>query len=414
MSIYGVSPEEDLAFKKKNGAMPLFDSLLPRSSAIALDRSGAGGIDVKKFGFGDFGLTEAPDHILPEYEIAKTMSNYGSNIFDPTHPLYRNPNLSGSGSGNIDGLLSRLFSSNGLPGSGSALPGVGSLGSKAIRFSDLYKPSGTNLSDKYFDDLLGQISTSGQSSIDAVTKSLESEQLQQLLGEIDKDTAGQVSSIKMDALDRGIGGPGQVSDIESNAVAQAMSGGGRTKAAARTQYSLADLARQKAAEQERAKALQTAYGSRYAAGVSREQDQNRISAQGAMTEAQMLNELLGTEYKGGITTGEGAADRGSRESMNMLNQYLDANLKTRQMTQQDRQFYDNLQAEIEQAALGRTADYNRTLLGRQSESSFADQLFENAFSGLVGSVSGGIGSAASDYLTGSAKKKKYSDDAYEY
>ena len=199
---------------------------------------------------------------------------------------------------------------------------AGSLPSKGYKFSDLYKPQGST-ADNYFKDYLGAINA--PSSVDAVRSSLENELLQQTYQDIDQSTNQDVARLKSDFLDRGLGGPGQISDIEGNALAQSYGAGTKAKTGARLNLSLAELERQKGREL----AQTEAYGKRYDVGA-REAEQGRtIAAGGATTDTQMLNELLGLEYKGGqsaqdraLQARETVAKLGSAEKTNLLNQLL--------------------------------------------------------------------------------------------
>lgn len=90
----------------------------------------------------------------------------------------------------------------------------------------LKKPLGTDTSsaDAIFKDLLSNINDKA---------ALGSQGLNDLLGQIDQDTANQVGSLKSDFLDRGLGGPGQISDIEAAGLGDLRSGAVKAKSAAR-------------------------------------------------------------------------------------------------------------------------------------------------------------------------------------
>ena len=190
---------------------------------------------------------------------------------------------------NLLGDMSGLFPGGGAAGGGSTglnpVPGqtmpqpipqtlpLYDIGSKNT-FSNLYKPPEMN-SDNLFQDYLSKIMA--PSSVDQVRSGIESDQMKENLAQIDRDTAGSIANTKLDALDRGIGGPGQNSDIEANAVAQLQAGGNRTKAAERSKLALSELDRQKAREE----ATRTAYGARYGAGVASDTQNKSIAASGA-------------------------------------------------------------------------------------------------------------------------------------
>ena len=183
-------------------------------------------------------------------------------------------------------------------------------------------------SDKYFQDLLASVA--GPSSTEEALKLAEGQGLEQLLAEIDRGTAGDVASLRLDFLDRGIGGPGQVSDIEANAIAQLQAGGARTKSGARTSVLTNQLGR--LAEREKA----------------------RTSA-------------LGLRYQTGAAAEESAAARRSAEGMNFMNQVLDYAMKSGALSQEDAQFYAKLMSTEKENALGRTAAYNNALLGTRGK-----------------------------------------------
>lgn len=99
------------------------------------------------------------------------------------------------------------------------------------------------------------------SSVDEVRAGMNQEQLDQILGGIQRDTASKFGTQLMDQFGRGLiePGVGASSDIASNALAQTAAEGARTAAGVRLDYGLADLERQAAREA----ALRDAYGTRY-------------------------------------------------------------------------------------------------------------------------------------------------------
>lgn len=120
------------------------------------------------------------------------------------------------------------------------------------------------------------------SSVDAVHGELDNERLQQLMGGIDEDTERAVGGIKMDALDRGIGGAGQASDVEFSSLGTARGAGVKAKGDVRLSAMMAELDRLKNKEN----AAMGAYGTRYGAGV---QGQNSLA------------QLMASLYQGGAT-----------------------------------------------------------------------------------------------------------------
>jgi hypothetical protein len=124
-----------------------------------------------------------------------------------------------------------------------------------------------------FDDLIANIRA--PSSVDAVQGELENERIGELLAGIDEDTERSVAGIKMDALDRGIGGAGQGSDIEFSSLGTARGAGVKAKSGARLAGMMAELERLK----NRENAVTGAYGDRYSAGVSGQNSLAQLMAQ---------------------------------------------------------------------------------------------------------------------------------------
>ena len=315
---------------------------------------------------------------------------------DPSNPsiayLPGSPIASGSGDMDMSWLQDMLKPGGG--GSPTALPDITS---KVSKFSDIYKPASTAGSDADFNSYLSSIKA--PSSVDAVQKSLEQDYLQEILGQIGRDTEGSVADTKLDFLDRGLGDAGRTSDIEQNAIAQARAGGARTAAGARTQMGMAELARQKAREDE----LKAALGQKYQTGVSRETQANQIGATGALSESQALNDLLKTQFQGGITTGEGAAGRAATSSDNLINNMIKSMLTNKELDMKDKQFYEGLLASAEQNALQRTATSNDAAFNRKpADPGFWDQLWMNTISGVA---SGGANKISGSVLDMIPKKK---------
>ena len=233
------------------------------------------------------------------------------------------------------------------------LPGV---------YSKLMSDS-SDYGEKYFQDLISRIGA--PSSVDTVQKSLETEGVQQLMDEIDRMTRGAAATTKLDFMDRGLGGPGQMGDIEANALAQLRAGGERTKAGAKLSAYQSELARQKAREE----SVSAAYGKRYEVGSAQDIQSRNLMAQ-----------LLGEEYKGGVTQREGMLGRESSEKMNYFNQILDYAMKSGALSQDDAQFYAKLISGEQQAAADRKAQYDRALLGTRNnkEKDWVDYLQQGA------------------------------------
>ena len=180
--------------------------------------------------------------------------------------------------------------------------------------------------DKLLQDSFNKIGA--PSSVDTVQKSLDTQALQQLLAEIDRETNANVASTKLDYQDLGISGPGQESDIAQNAIAQIRTGGGRTKATAQLQGYQFGLTRQQAKEESDSKM--------------------RISL-------------------------------------------LDYLLQDRQLSTQERQFYEKMKYDEQQAGLARTAAYNNAILGTRDNSPYG---FMPSLMQGIGAVKGITGIAS--------------------
>ncbi len=146
---------------------------------------------------------------------------------------------------------------------GQMLGGTGAQSGPANPFSLSYKDLKflKDPAKKQFGDWINNINA--PSSVDAVRSGVESEGLANMLSGIDQDTARASGNIKMDALDRGLGGAGMASDIEFSGLGSAQAGGVQAKSNARLAAMMAELDRLKSRES----AAQGAYGTRYGAGV---------------------------------------------------------------------------------------------------------------------------------------------------
>jgi hypothetical protein len=153
-----------------------------------------------------------------------------------------------------------LFGSSGKTG---GMPDIGYLrsGPNPYEFLMSSDPS-KNISERYFNDYTSNINA--PSSVDAVRSGMNQEQLDLLLGNIQRDTNTKFGSDISSYFGRGLIDPGVgvSSDISGNALAQTAAEGARTAAGARLSYSLQDLERQAAREQE----LRDAYKARYGFG----------------------------------------------------------------------------------------------------------------------------------------------------
>lgn len=153
-----------------------------------------------------------------------------------------------------------LFGGGGKTG---GMPDIGYLRSGPNPYEFLMSSDPTkNISERYFNDYTANINA--PSSVDAVRAGMNQEQLDMMLGNIQRDTNTKFGSDISNYFGRGLIDPGVgvSSDISGNALAQTAAEGARTAAGARLSYSLADLERQAAKE----KALRDAYQQRYGYG----------------------------------------------------------------------------------------------------------------------------------------------------
>lgn len=155
--------------------------------------------------------------------------------------------VTGGISSGIGDTISNIFS----PSRKVNLPGAPNMDwlSDYSQFDFLKKPLTEGVTDdreRLFQDLLGSIEN---------TPAAEAE-LNQTLEGIDLDTKQALSTVRQEALDRGLGGPGMLSEIEASGLGTVASDAARTKASARTKYGLS-----------REQTRQKAYGDRYATGA---------------------------------------------------------------------------------------------------------------------------------------------------
>ena len=203
-------------------------------------------------------------------------------------------------------------------------------------------------SEGYFQDFLKNINA--PSSVDAVQKNLESQQLMELLSGIDTDTSKAVGSTTMDFFDRGLTGPGATSDIAENALAQIRGEAGRAKTGARLAFAGQDLGRLKAREE----AARGAYGTRYGVGAAADTQARNIYARG----------------------GEKFADIASSKTSQFYNNLLESLLKSKGFDVSNNQFFRGLENKNAQDALARTAAYDTAILNKsqQGGQGFMDSL----------------------------------------
>ena len=282
------------------------------------------------------------------------------------------------------------FGSQNLPGQG-------------FRFSDLYKPP-MGTSETMFQDLIKNIGA--PSSVDEVQRGIESQTLQELLSGIDRDTRLATGSATADFADRGLMFPGGTSDIAQNALAQIQSDALRTKTGARLGFAGQELGRLKAREE----AARGAYGTRYGVGAAADTQGRNIYSQGALSDAEMLNQLLTTQYRGGLTGAGKFADISSERERQYYNNLLESLLKMKGFDVSNTQFFRGLEQTAAQNALGRTAAYDTEVLKKsQQGGGFWDDLWQGALTGAVGGVTsgltGGITSMGGNFLSNILKGK---------
>lgn len=167
-------------------------------------------------------------------------------------------------------------------------PYTAGLPSNMKSFDSGYNP-GKGVGDDYFQSYLDAIGA--PSSVDQVQSGIDSDLMQQLLEGIDTDTRHSAGSLKSDFLDRGLGGPNQMSDIESAGLGEVYGAGDKNKSAARLDFAGKELGRMKAKEE----AKNEAYKTRYGVGTAADTQDKSIEAQGALSDSNLFNSLLGTQ-----------------------------------------------------------------------------------------------------------------------
>ena len=250
----------------------------------------------------------------------------------------------------------------------SNLPGQG------YTFAGGYKPP-TGTSENYFQDLMKNIGA--PSSVDEVQSGVDSQMMNELLKGIDMDTKQAVGSRKMDFAEQGLLGPGHTSDIAENALAQIMGDSNRTKTGARLGFAGQELGRLKGREE----AARGAYGTRYGVGAGADTQGRSIAAQGALSDAEMLNKLLTTQFGADVTGGSKFADIASGRDSQYFNNLLESLLKNKSIDSSDSQFFRGLENANSQGALGRDLDFMKAILGTRGPDN----------QGVMNSLKDGIG-----------------------
>ena len=300
----------------------------------------------------------------------------------------------GTGTGAVNSLLSGGAGNTSTTSSTNPLTGAGSLASNATKFSDVYKAPDNTAENDAFTAYLNSINA--PSSTEQVQQDLENQDLTNTLAQIDRLTGSNVADVKMNANDRGIGGPGQTSDIEMNAIAQAVSGGEQTKAGAYTTLANARLARQTDKE----KAAQAALGQKYQQTATEAGQDKTIAAQGAQTDVQAANELLGTQYTAEQTAAENAKNRilqgtttyaqlSSSDQQNLLNNFVKTAISGQELSQADKEFYDKLDADTQNQIQNRILQQEGIDITKTNSNNANDPL-----NTLLGGVAKGIGNEA--------------------
>jgi hypothetical protein len=131
-----------------------------------------------------------------------------------------------------------------------------------VDYSGLKNPVSSDFgapAKSYFNSYIGAINA--PSSVDAVRSGMNTEQMNNLISGVQRDTKQKFGSELSDYFGRGLiePGVGASSDIASNGLAQTAAEGARTAADVRLQYGLSDLERQAQREAE----ARNAYGMQY-------------------------------------------------------------------------------------------------------------------------------------------------------
>ena len=369
-----------------------------------------------------FGAKKAPANGLKSIDELIAQNGYANLTPDKTPIGVPAPNLPGGGydpsiaeAGKYSFLTDPSQYSSLLGGTTApqGSPDFSSILSNPKLFSDVYKaPTGT--ADASFQDYIGKINA--PSSTDAVQKQLDSQMLDQILSQIDRETSGAVASNKLDFADRGLSGPGQTSDIEANAQAQLQAAGVRSKAGARSTVAQAELERQKAREA----AANAAYAARYGVQANADTQARDIASRGALSDTALLNDLLKTQYQGGITQAEGAAGRALQGNLGYADLASKGRLSLADILSKKDISDADLANKLNIAMLGFTGDMNKANLAADSARYTADKqygtddfwtnLLKQTVTGTVGGATGGIGNAlggaSSGFIDNLLKPKK--------
>lgn len=150
--------------------------------------------------------------------------------------------------------------------------------------------SPTAATDSNFSSWLDSIKKmSAPTSVDAVRSRVNSDAMTDLLTQIDQNTRKASGSLKMDFLERGLGGPGMLSSMESLGLGQTYSAGAQQKADAQTKLAMSELDAMTERDRAVSEMLNNALGSRYSTGAQRDLTEMGIKNQRELSLADILS-----------------------------------------------------------------------------------------------------------------------------
>lgn len=163
-----------------------------------------------------------------------------------------------------------------------------------IELSPEQRKAGFARSEDLFSDLIGSIGS--LEGVDTLRGELDSDLLNTLLEDIQRDTEEAFASEKLDQFDRGLIGAGGVSsDISERALSDVRNKGLRTKAAARTEFAGRELDRLREREKFKRDAINSAFTRRFDVG--------------SQSDANLLSQLLGIDATRELTFADIANER---------------------------------------------------------------------------------------------------------
>ena len=214
------------------------------------------------------------------------------------------------------------------------------------------------------------------SSVDEVRSGMNKEQLDLLIGDIERDTRGKFGQGLIESFGRGLFDPstGADSDIARVTQGQIAASGGRSAAQARLGYSLADLDRLAAREAEQ----RQAYGQRYSTESARDTQMRDIASRAAQGDQAAYFQMQ--EIASRAAQGDQAAYMDLMK-LGATGEQTNAQLEAERRAELARLL---MQGEATRVGNIRPGDYGG--LGKTNDA--FNQSFGQSFGGLLGSMGG--------------------------